>query len=272
MGPNSKDNSGSLQPGEIKPSNEIDSSICIVTYQSCDFLRDCLYSLIKNTNHNYEIIVVDNGSTDGVDQMLEKEYPTALMIKNTENLGYTRPMNQALQKGNGRYLLQLNPDTLVLPDSLDRLVNYMDQNLHVGICGPKVLNADLTLQSPCRRGEPTPWAVITYFLGLARLFPKSKLFGQYLLNYLDEDLIHPVDGVSGSCMLIRREVIDQIGYLDEQFFAYQEDADFCFRARQAGWQIIYMPEAKLIHYGGMGGSRVEPYRSIIAWHQSYYRI
>jgi len=202
--------------------------------------------------------------------MLKDEFPQVQIIRNEKNEGYTIPMNQALRKAQGQYLLQINPDTLVLPEALEKLVSFMKENPSVGICGPKVLNADLTLQRPCRRGEPTPWAVITYFLGLWKLFPKSKLLGQYLLNYIDEDIIHAVDGVSGSCMLFRREVIDQIGYLDERFFAYQEDADFCYRARQVGWKIYYMPEAIIIHFGGIGGSRVDPYRSIIAWHKSYF--
>jgi GT2 family glycosyltransferase len=150
------------------------------------------------------------------------------------------------------------------------LVNFMNTRSEVGICGPKVLNTDLTLQKPCRRGESTPWAVITYFTGLSKLFPQSKLFSRYLMTYLDENEDNPVDGVAGSCMLIRRAVIEQIGYLDEQFFAYQEDADLCFRARQAGWKIYYVPQAQIIHYGGLGGSRVEPYRSIFEWHRSYY--
>jgi hypothetical protein len=179
-------------------------------------------------------------------------------------------MNQALRIAHGRFLLLLNPDTLVFPDSLDQLIHFMEQHPEVGICGPKVLNPDGTLQKPCRRGESRPWAVISYFTGLSRLFPKSKLFGEYLLSYLDEDETHEVAGVSGSCMLIRREVIDQIGLLDERFFAYQEDADYCFRARQAGWKVFYVPTAKIIHYGGVGGSHVQPYRSIIEWHRSYW--
>jgi GT2 family glycosyltransferase len=102
------------------------------------------------------------------------------------------------------------------------------------------------------------------------LFPKSKVFGGYLLNYLDENETHAVDGVSGSCMLIRRQLIDQIGYFDERFFAYQEDADYSFQAQKAGWKIVYLPKAQIIHFGGQGGSRVQPYRSIYEWHRSYY--
>jgi GT2 family glycosyltransferase len=233
-------------------------------------LRDCLQSLYQNTRLSFEVIVVDNNSQDGVVQMLHSEYPEITLVENQENAGYTHPMNQAMRLGRGRYLLQLNPDTLILPEAIDRLVVFMDQHPEVGICGPKVLNRDRTLQKPCRRGEPRPWAVLTYFLGLSSLFPRSPLFSQYLLTYLDEDEIHEVDGVAGSCMMARRALIDQIGYLDERYFAYQEDADFCFRARQAGWKVYYMPGAQIIHYGSLGGSRVQPYRSIYEWHRSYF--
>jgi hypothetical protein len=113
-------------------------------------------------------------------------------------------------------------------------------------------------------------AVISYFTGLSALFPRSRFFGGYLLSYLDEDMANEVGGVAGSCMLLRRKVIEQIGYLDERFFAYQEDADYCFAARKAGWKVYYVPTARVTHYGGMGGSRVQPYRSIYEWHHSYW--
>lgn len=250
---------------------EVDISVCIVTYRARDLLRDCLHSLFENTPQaELEVIVVDNGSQDGVAEMLQQEFPGVRFIANERNNGYTRPMNQALQAGRGRFLLQLNPDTLILPHALDALVAFMEAHPAVGICGPKVLNRDRSLQKPCRRGESRPWAVFTYFTGLAALFPHSRTFGEYLMSYAGENETHPVAGVSGSCMLIRREVVEQIGYLDERFFAYQEDADFCFRARQAGWQIYYVPQAQIIHYGSLGGSRVHPYRSILEWHKSYY--
>lgn len=250
-------------------------SVCIVTYHAKELLRACLRSLQENTCRDFEVIVVDNGSKDGVEQMLQQEFAqqdfVLQFIQNGQNLGYTSPMNQALRAGRGAYLLQLNPDTLVLPQAIDRLVEFLEEHPEVGVCGPKVLNRDHTLQRPCRRGESRPWAVFTYFTGLWKLFPKSSLFGQYLMNYIDEDQIHPVAGVAGSCMLIRREVIERIGYLDERFFAYQEDADFCFRVRQAGWQVFYVPTAQIIHFAGQGGSHVTPYRSIIEWHKSYFR-
>lgn len=246
-------------------------SICIVNYQAADYLRNCLYSILANPPQgNYEIIVVDNGSTDESCEMLKSEFPGVILIRNPSNLGFTAPTNQALRCAGGQFLLLLNPDTLVHPQAFDILIAFMLEHPQVGICGPKVLNTDGSLQAPCRRGESRPWAVISYFLRLNRLFPHSKLFGGYLMNYMGEDATHAVAGVAGSCMLIRRQVIDQIGYLDERFFAYQEDADYCFQARRAGWQVYYVPAARVTHFGGEGGSRVQPYRSIFAWHKSYW--
>lgn len=257
-----------------------DLSVCIVTYNTKEYLRQCLLSIQAQTQHSYEIIIVDNHSNDGTIKMLVEDFavgttqkerlPAIQLIQNQKNLGYTLPMNQALRKAKGRYLLQLNPDTIIVEYTLDRLVDFLDEYPQVGICGPKVLNEDGSLQKPCRRGESRPWAVISYFSGLAKRFPQNPFFSEYTMGYKDENEIHPVAGVAGSCMLIRREVVDLIGYLDETFFAYQEDADYCFRASKAGWLIYYYPLARIIHYGGKGGSAVEPLQSIYQWHRSYF--
>lgn len=245
-------------------------SICILTLQTRAYIQGCLNSIYNNPpGDDFEIIVVDNGSTDGTVEMIQSQFPSVRLTVNPKNLGFTTPMNQALHQASGEFYLLLNPDTIIHPRLFDTLIEFMDTHPGVGICGPKVLNTDGTLQEPCRRGESTPWAVISYFLRLNRLFPRSRFFGGYLLNYMDEDQIHEVAGVSGSCMLVRKVMTDQIGYLDETYFAYQEDADYCFRARKAGWKVFYVPTAKITHYGGQGGSKVQPYRSILEWHRSY---
>lgn len=248
----------------------LDLSICIPTLQAKDLLRDCLHSIYANTRSAFEIIVVDNDSHDGTLEMLRDEFPSARVIVNTTNLGFAKAINQALRVSRGRYALLLNNDTVVLPDALDRLVAFADTHPKIGICGPKILNRDGTLQKQCRRSYATPWDLFCYFSGLAALFPRSPLFARYLMTYRDENETHPADAISGACMLIRRAVIEQIGLLDEQFFAYQEDTDYCFRAQRAGWHVYYYPEAQIIHYAGRGGSRVSPYRSIWEWHRSYF--
>jgi cellulose synthase/poly-beta-1,6-N-acetylglucosamine synthase-like glycosyltransferase len=161
--------------------------------------------------------------------------------------------------------VQLNPDTIVYPGAFDCLVQFMEENPEAGICTPKVLNRDGTLQKQCRRSAARPWDAVTYFSGLSRRFPQSRLLARYLMTYLNEDEVNEIEAVSGSCMIIRREVVEQIGYLDEQFFAYQEDADFCFRARQAAGKSFTFPGADR-SLGGEGGSKVQVYQSIYQWH------
>jgi len=273
----------------------LDLSICIATLNASDYLRNCLRSICEQSAYlnwvddgstvpgqsveqsangearlNIELIIVDNGSSDDTITMLKREFPAARLIQNDRNEGFARPVNQALHASQGQYILMLNPDTIILPGAINDLVQYQESHPDVGICGPKVLNRDGTLQKACRRGVSRPWAAFSYFSGLSTLFPHSKFFGGYLLNYLDENKVNEVDGISGSCMLIRRQMVQQIGYLDERFFAYQEDADYCFQAKKAGWKIVYLPIAQIIHFGGQGGSRVQPYRSIFEWHRSYY--
>lgn len=246
-------------------------SICLVSYNTRALLADCLRSIqASGIRREYEIIIVDNGSTDNTQAMLAAEFPQVQLIQNERNLGYTAPMNQALRAARGRWLVQLNPDTLVQPDLFDTLADYLEANPQVGILSPKVLNRDGTLQLQCRRSAARPWDALSYMLHLDRLFSKSRRFGGYLMTYMDENTTHEAEAVSGSFMMIRRAVIEQIGYLDEAFFAYQEDTEFCFRARRAGWKIVYLPTASIIHYGGQGGSRNQPYRGIIEWHRSYF--
>lgn len=249
-----------------------DLSICIVSFNSCYLLRDCLRSIYEHGHKTqFEVIVADNASKDGTEEMVRREFPLVKLILNNRNEGYSKPNNQALDSGSGRYALLLNPDTVILPNSLDLLVDFADEHPRVGIIGPKILNRDGTMQLQCRRSYATPWDLLCYFSGLSRIFPKSQFFAGYLVTYRDENETHSVEAVSGACMLIRRELLQQIGKLDEQFFAYQEDTDFCFRAHQAGWDIYYFPRAQVYHYGGFGGSRYQPYRSILEWHRSYWR-
>jgi GT2 family glycosyltransferase len=249
-----------------------DLSICLVNLNTKALLSDCLKSVRANTHAvRFEVIVVDNDSRDGTVEMVRDEFPGVQLIVNDHNTGFTRPSNQALRASQGKYALLLNNDTLILPNALDCLVEFMERHPEAGICGPKVLNRDGTLQKQCRRSFATPWDLFCYFSGLSTLFPKSRLFGRYLMTYQNENATHEADAISGSCMLIRREVMNQIGLLDERFFAYQEDADYCFRAKRAGWKVYYFPGAQIVHYGGMGGSRVNPYRSIIEWHKSYFQ-
>lgn len=247
-------------------------SFIIVTFNSREPIETCLRTLVSSfdVDSAFEITIIDNGSTDEVVEYVERVFPTIKIIKNPKNLGYTKAMNQGLRISKGEYSVQLNPDVVVNQGTFQTLKRWMDDHPEVGICIPKVLNQDGSFQKQCRRGFARPLEVFAYFLKLDRLFPNNKTLGNYVKTYLPEDGIAEVDAVSGSCMMIRKEVIQDIGYLDERFFAYQEDTDFCFRAKNSGWKVYYLPIASVIHQGGQGGSRTNPFRGILEWHKSYF--
>lgn len=247
-------------------------SICIVGINAQSYLRNCINSISSSgLTVPYEIIYVDNYSTDDTKSMLEREFPEVRTIWNSQNLGYAKANNQAINLNQSPYVLLLNPDTIVGPGSLNGLLDYLITHPKTGIAGPKVLNSDGSFQSHCKRGEARPWEAFCYFSGLSKLFPRSRLFSGYLQGFLDENEIHDVPAISGSCMLIRREVINHIGLLDERYFAYQEDTDYCVQARKAGWNVTYFPAAIVTHIGGKGGAEAQPYKTIIEWHRSYFR-
>ena len=248
----------------------MDVSVCIVNLNSIKQLEECLNSL-KNgiTPLSYEIIVVDNFSNDGSQNFIRKNFNNVRLISNSRNHGYTSEINKAMRIGKGRYKLILNPDSRLMPKSVVRLVTFLKNTIGVGIVGPLVLNEDGSFQWSCRRGLARPFAVFSYFLGIAKLFPENQIFTGYHLNHLNIEEINEVSGVSGSCMLIDQKLIDDIGYFDEEYFAYQEDSDYCLRAINRGWKVYYNPKAKVIHKGGFGGSNSVPFRSIFEWHRSY---
>ncbi|MBM3180640.1 MAG: glycosyltransferase family 2 protein [Chloroflexi bacterium] len=248
-----------------------DLGVCLLTRSSRDVILDCLTSLFEQTKDlGMDVVVVDNDSRDGTVEEVRLRFPTVKLILNSENAGYSRGVNQGLRTLDARYYVLLNPDAVILDRALERLAHFMDENPQAGICGPRVLNRDGSLQYQCRRGEARPGEVFSYFLGLDRLFPNDPRFNGYLLRHLDNEAVNEVKAVSGSCMLVRRAVIEGIGYLDERYFAYQEDTDYCFQARKAGWGVYYVPTAQIVHLGGRGGSGVNPYFGIYQWHRSYY--
>ena len=249
----------------------MDLSICIITLNAREYLRACLESIQRySPTLSYEIIVADNASTDGTVEMLAQDFPQVRLICNPQNLGFSKAANQMLALARGDFFVLLNPDTQLVEDVFTPLVAYLRANPEVGVAIPKVVNADGSFQAQSRRGEARPVEVFGYFLGLGKLFPHSRKLNGYLMSWLPEDEIAEVKSVSGSCMFIRRETWQQVGAFDEKFFAYQEDSDYCLRARQAGWKVMYAPLAKIIHYSGEGGSKALPVHSIYQWHRSYY--
>lgn len=248
-------------------------SICIISLNSKEYLAKCLESVIAHTHGvSYELILVDNGSTDGTGMMVAERFPQVRVIRNEMNLGFSKPMNQAVQLASGAYFLALNPDTEISSDCFSDQVDYLERNPEVGVSIPKVLNADGSFQAQSRRGESRPAAVFGYSLGLGKIFTASKPLNSYLMSWLPEDEIAEVKAVSGSSMFIRRQCWEDVGGFDERFFAYQEDSDFCKSARDKGWKVMYVPTCSVVHYSGHGGSKVQPVRTIYEWHRSYFLL
>jgi GT2 family glycosyltransferase len=227
-------------------------SIVIVSYNTRELLVDCINSIEKNLNkYSYEIIVVDNASADGSAVLLGEKYPNIKLIENFYNAGFAKANNQGLAVSSGEYILLLNSDTVILGEALENLIAFMDTQPEAAICGPKLLNSNMTLQLPCRRGFPRFVNSVSHFMRLDKLFPKSKVLGSYLMTYMDSSIDHEVDAVSGACMLVRRNVLNTVGgLLDETYFMHFEDIDLCFRAKEHGYKVFYVHNSEVIHLKG----------------------
>ncbi len=252
-------------------------SIIIVNYNTGNLLRDCLGSIYANANGMpFDVWVVDNSSGDSSPAMVKKTFPKVRLIENRGNVGFSKANNIALSQSDSKYVLLLNPDTLVIGDAIDRTVEFMEEHPTVGIAGCKVLNRDRTLQLACRRSIPTPKVAFFRMVGLSRLFPGSKSMARYNLTFKDANEVQEVDAVSGAFLMARRETIRDIGLLDEQFFMYGEELDWCLRAKRAGWSVMYYPGAEIIHYKGestKSNSRkaaFEFYRAMYLFHKKHF--
>ena len=226
-------------------------SIIIVNYNVREFLLHALASIkqaLKTIPH--EIFVVDNASADSSVEMVRQTYPEIKLIANETNQGFSTANNQALRLAGGEYLVLINPDTVVQEDTFVSLLAFMRTHPDAGAATCKIINPDGSFSVDSRHSIPTPMTALWKQIGFHRLFPKSKTFGRYNLTYLDENETNPVDAISGSFMFIRRKTFEQIGYLDEDFFMYCEDIDYCYRITRAGWKIYYVPDSEIIHYKG----------------------
>jgi GT2 family glycosyltransferase len=227
-----------------------DVSIAIPSWNTRDLLRQCLESVLRSSSGlSVETIVVDNASSDGSADMVAAEHPQAKLIRNRTNLGFAAACNLAFKLSSGRHFLLLNTDTILLDQALTSLVDFMDAHPGIGAAGCRLLNRDGTLQRSCSC-FPSLTTELLDALYLSKLFPKSRLFGKYSMTYWDFDEVREVDFVGGSCLIVRREAIREVGLLDESFFMYTEEADWCYRLRQRGWPVYYYPVAQAIHLGG----------------------
>jgi GT2 family glycosyltransferase len=225
-------------------------SVIIVNYNVKFYLYQCLDSALKSLkNIQSEVFVVDNNSTDGSVAFLKPFFPSVKFIENTDNVGFSRANNQAIEQSSGEYILLLNPDTVIGESALSLLCKFMDENQQVGALGVKMLDGGGNFLPESKRGFPSPWNSFTKMSGLAKLFPKSKIFGGYHLRYLDENERHEVEVLAGAFMLLRRTAIEKAGSLDNAFFMYGEDIDLSYRIGQAGFSVVYYP-VPIIHYKG----------------------
>ncbi len=267
----------------------LDLAIVILNYNTCDLLRNCLHSLqAQPPGLRVGVCVVDNASTDGSAAMLRHEFPNIHLIVNRANVGYSAGNNVGLRwfgfarkprlAANllPRYALLLNPDTLAPPGALAAMVRYMDEHPLVGVAGPRVRRPDGSLDRACRRSFPTPQVSFYRMVGLSRLFPQSRRFNAYNLEYLPEDAVHPVDAVVGAYMQVRGAAIEQAGLLDENFFMYGEDLDWAKRIKDAGWEVWYNGQVEITHVKAAASSRsaksrIDFYEAMWLFYAKHYR-
>ena len=253
----------------------MDVSIVIVNWNTRDLLRGCLRSIYdQSKSFAYEVIVIDNASSDGSIEMLRVEFPDVHAIANDQNRGFAAANNQGIRLAKGRYVLLLNPDTVILDHAIDRCIRFADTHPDIGVVGCQVLEDGTRIQ---RTGFcfPSPWNLLLTLAGLPKVFPGSRLFDRPELGWWKRDSQQDIDVISGMFMLTRRKAIEQVGLMDECYFVYAEEADWCYRFFRMGWRRVFFPEAKIVHLDGGGKSTsqvnikmfVQLQKSILIYHK-----
>ena len=256
--------------GLNQPFPMTDIAVIIVNWNAREDLRHCLQSLYADPLPcvSYEVWVMDNASGDGSADMVALEFPQVTLVVNADNAGFSKANNQAIARTDSRYVFLLNSDAFIHPGALNELVAYADAHPKAGIIGPKVLNSNGSLQFSCRR-FPSLGAGFFRNTYLGRLFPHNKFARDYLMVGFDHASDIPVDWVSGCAMLIRRDLLEKIGALDERFYMYCEDVDLCQRAWEGGWEVVYTPQPVVTHAIGRSSDKNGD-RMIIEFHRSWY--
>lgn len=228
----------------------MDVSIIIVAWNVRKLLHDCLKSVYDQTEGvDFEVIYVDNASEDGSVDMVTKEFPNIKVIKNAENRGFIKANNQGIEVAQGRYVLLLNSDTVVLDNAIAKTVKFADKHPEAAVVGCKVLSADKTLRRTCFMYP----SILNMFLAatyLYKIFPKNKFLGRERMSWWDFNDVREVETVSGCFSLVQKKAIDQVGLMDERYFVYGDDPDWCYRFKKNGWKIMFTPGGQIIHYGG----------------------
>jgi len=250
----------------LEDNDMLDVSILIVNWNTKDLLKKCLYSLYKkNKKFTFEVIVVDNGSSDGSQEMVKREFTQVNLICVGENLGFAKANNIGIKTSHGRYVCLINSDVIVLDDTIQKLLEFMNRHPRIGISGPMILNPDLTFRASCMRFPTIP-------LTLAQTFYLDKIFTGLQLNmsYQENIVTRDVDVIAGCFWIVRKNALGEVGELDEDFFIYNEDIDWCRRFKMAGWRVVHYPDAKAIHLGN-GSSSMAPIRFYLELQKSSFQ-
>jgi len=256
-----------VEEAEVRP----DLTVLILSFNVCPYLRLALRTArAARRALDVEILVVDNASTDGSAEMVEGEFPDIRLIRSGKNVGFAAGNNLGLKVARGRHVLLMNPDVLVHPDAFEALVAYLDAHPEVGAAGGRIINPDGTSDPGARRGFPSPSAAFYRMVGLSYFFPQSKRFGRYNMRYLREDQETAAEALSGCFMCVRREVLEQVGGLDEQFFLYGEDLDWSYRMASAGWKLAYVPSAEIVHFKGKSTRSLPRHRQLYEFHRAMH--
>ena len=227
-------------------------SIIIVSWNTASFLENCLISIMENPpTLPFEIWVIDNASTDNSPQTVREKFPQVHLVENHKNMGFARANNQAIQRCKGKYILLLNPDTLVTSSALETLVDFLDTTPEAGAAGARILNPDGSLQI-ASHPKPTLSRELWRLLHLDSLWP----YAEYPKTKWDKHQDQEVDVLIGACLLLRKDVLDQVGFLDEDYFMYSEEVDLCYRIQRAGWRLFWVPQAEVVHFGGQSTQQV----------------
>ena len=255
--------------------------VAIVSYRVPELLRGCLESLRRAEDvHGMRVCVVDCASNDGSVEMVRREFPEVDLIASDRNLGYVGGNNVALERLRSqaprpRFLLLLNPDTVVPPRALREMLDLFEQYPDVGAAGPRLHLENGEIDHACKRGFPSPTTSLYHMVGLSRLLPRSRRFGRYRLTFVDERALADVDSVVGAFMVVRDEVLDAVGLLDDDFFMYGEDLDWAYRIKQAGWRVVYNGRVDVLHYKRQSSRQsvravAEFYRAMLVFFRKHY--
>lgn len=246
-----------------------DISIVIVSWNARQHLLNCLKS-IRDTAENLsiEIIVVDNASADGSPETVVRQFPNVHLIRNDDNLGFAKGNNIGIRRSKGRYMCLINSDVIVQANCLEEMLSFMDDHPRIGMMGPRLSFPDGRFQASCRR-LPTLWASFIQAFGLHMLFPRSGWFPEAFMTRNEHTRVRDVEVLSGAFWMVRREALDQVGGLDERFFLYGEDKDWCKRFADADWRIVYYPRVAAVHVGA-GSSTSDPTRFSLEQHKAQF--